>query len=476
MVFSLIKKYIISLDDYPINVLKGKAFPTLPGAIFSTIMLVLNLLVILGLLLFYFLQSAKLELTYLSDSSLKPTFDSNLTLINTSIFIYNNTLRDDEKEYISTHYKLTVLNMNNTKLQINIINQTSPLKYQIPLHYINLEDTKVNFPRIALLSCPVVYGFIENSNVEYDEADLELLKDCNNDTVSFINNELIQNSIFIFQFSTWNTELVKQKLSLQQSILNQNLAFKFRANEHDTFQTAEREMGILFDNRPFRSNSQYQFYINWLNPTKTLVKALSPIDDFQLCFSTVSSNEVMIYKVYLVEFLEILNWLGAISIFISCFQIIPIFWISYYLSKTIIEIYRRKQPAYLSKQQDRMMFKWDDLTFLVWLQIKFGCGSRSSMINQELNRMRRELSMHFETLFTEEKTSAKEIEFEVINDISLPNPENKNPDKVEEIEMKEQTVAEMLYGSEALDKEEETKKEDNNTIPQDKKDEEKKEN
>ena len=122
------------------------------------------------------------------------------------------------------------------------------------------------------------------------------------------------------------------------------------------------------------------------------------------------------------------------------------------------------------------MFKWDDLTFLVWLQIKFGCGSRSSMINQELNRMRRELSMHFETLFSEEKTSAKEIEFEVINDISLPNPENKNPDKVEEIEMKEQTVAEMLYGSEALDKEEETKKEDNNTIPQDKKDEEKKEN
>ena len=320
MVFSLIKKYIISLDDYPINVLKGKAFPTLPGAIFSTIMLVLNLLVILGLLLFYFLQSAKLELTYLSDSSLKPTFDSNLTLINTSIFIYNNTLRDDEKEYISTHYKLTVLNMNNTKLQINIINQTSPLKYQIPLHYINLEDTKVNFPRIALLSCPVVYGFIENSNVEYDEADLELLKDCNNDTVSFINNELIQNSIFIFQFSTWNTELVKQKLSLQQSILNQNLAFKFRANEHDTFQTAEREMGILFDNRPFRSNSQYQFYINWLNPTKTLVKALSPIDDFQLCFSTVSSNEVMIYKVYLVEFLEILNWLGAISYLLAVFK------------------------------------------------------------------------------------------------------------------------------------------------------------
>ena len=461
MVFSLIKNYIISLDDYPINVLKRKAFPTLPGAIFSIMMLILNLLILLGLVLYYFLQSAKMELTYSSDSTLKPTFDSSMTLINTSIFIYNNTLSETDKEYISTHYKLTVLNMNNTKLHINIIKQTSPLEYQIPLDYINLEDTKVNFPRIALLSCPVVYGFIENSNVEYEEDDLELLKDCNNDTVSFLENEMIQNSIFIFQFSTWNTELVKQTFKLQQTISNQNLVFKFRANEHDTFQTAEREIGILFDNRPFRSNSKYEFYINWLNPTKTLVKALSPMYDFQLCFSTVSSNEVMIYKVYLVEFLEILNWLGAISIFLSCFQILPILWISYYLSKAIIEIYRRKQPAYLSKQQDRMMFKWDELIFLVWLQIKFGCGSRSSMINQELNRMRRELSMHFETLFTEEKTKVKEIEFEVINKISLPNPDNKNQGGVEQ-EMV--TVSEILNGSEALDKEEETKKEDDTII------------
>ena len=46
--------------------------------------------------------------------------------------------------------------------------------------------------------------------------------------------------------------------------------FYFRKNDHPVYESAQRKMAVLFDNKLFISNSEYTFFMNWLFPTKTL--------------------------------------------------------------------------------------------------------------------------------------------------------------------------------------------------------------
>lgn len=65
-------------------------------------------------------------------------------------------------------------------------------------------------------------------------------------------------------------------------------------------------------------------------------------------------------------------------------------------------LYREKFPNDIS---DREL---DKLTYCKWLGIRFGCSTRSRVLNRKIKRMRMQLSLHFEQLYSKNIEPIKE--------------------------------------------------------------------
>ena len=186
------------------------------------------------------------------------------------------------------------------------------------------------------------------------------------------------------------------------------------------FSTAKKKIAVLYDNVLFQTNEKYQFYTSWSYPSKTELKSFTQDFDLQQIFSLKYNNEIMTYKIMKTPFMTILPWIGSMNRFIKCLSVIPGIWYSYYLSILIFQSYKKKNPNDHTIENS-LGFDIDKITYFKWLGIKFGCSSKSQRINQEMNRMRKQLSEHFENLYNKKRpnSTGKEVEFDVINEIDI---------------------------------------------------------
>ena len=418
-------------DRYPLNFLKGKFYKNLPGAVFSLLMMLLKLSVMILCIVYYIFQKTKVSLTFEPIS----TFDNNIVFpeeqitINISITQLN---KENSKgiETAMEYYRMTAIRVQRGQIIMNIFPnefKNNTLNYSIPYSKIKFSDNQsnVNFPRVSYLSCKFIRNLLNfDSLITIEESDIKYLEGCKDISDDFYQNENILNKLFIYSF-----QMTESSLTAGYEIKTTNryipFGFYFRKNDHPVYESAQRKMAVLFDNKLFISNSEYIFFMNWLFPTKTQLKAFSSDFDIQQIFSVKNQNQIMVYKVYKVSLLnDILPWFGSFNRLMSCMDAIPAIWTSYYLTILVYQLYKSKFP------NDITSIDLEKFSYWKWLGLRFGCTTKAKEMNKEMIRMRKELSNHFERLYRRrtEVGEKGEIEFDDITGIKV-NVELEGKDK-----------------------------------------------
>ena len=409
-------------DRYPLNFLKGKFYKNLPGAIFSLLMMILKLSVVILCILYYILQKTKATLTFepISTFGKDIIFPEEQTTINISITEFQ---AENSKgiETAMEYYRMTVLRAQKGKVLMNIFPneiKNNTLNYSIPYSKILFSENQsnVNFPRISYLSCKFIRSLITiDSLITVEDSDITNLEGCKDISDDFYSNENIFNKLFIYSF-----QMTESALTAGYEIKTTNryipFGFYFRKNNHPVYDSAQKKIAVLFDNKLFISNSEYTFFMNWLFPTKTQLKAFSSDFDIQQIFSVKNQNQIMVYKIYKISLLnDILPWFGSFNRLMSCMDAIPAIWTSYYLTILIYQFYKSKFP------DDQTSINLEKFSYWKWIGLRFGCTTKAKETNREIMRMRKELSNHFEKLYRR-KTEVGikgEIEFDDITGIEV---------------------------------------------------------
>lgn len=415
--------FLRSFDQYPLNFLKGKFFKTLPGAIFSLIMTIISICLLILCLIYYFFQGNQISLTYEAAKTFQPEPEFPNNDINISIGVYNSSFPKESLQKVYSYYRLATLNLVGDKLKLKIIPVTinqETLNFTITSDYIDLSEKQVNFPRAMLQSCKVIFLLKNRTDIIiYDKEDDKYLEGCSLDIDNFYIDQLIEGKIFFYYFSAYESYLTsKAKINTEKKEIRKPLLFK--KNTHNVFTTSQKKMAVLYDNKLFKNNYQYQFYTSWTYPSKTQLKSFTEDFDVQQIFSLKYDNEIMTYKIIVTPFMTILPWLGSMNIFMTCLTVIPGIWHSYYLSIFIFKFYKKKYPNDKTIE-NQLGFNIDKLNYCKWLWIKFGCSPKAHKINYEMVRMRKELSSHFENLYRRGTVTKKEdkVVFDSINGLEI---------------------------------------------------------
>lgn len=418
--------FLRSLDQYPLNFLKGKNFKSLPGAIFSLFITLFTLSLLVLCLVYYFIQSSQISFNYENVNSFRPEPVFPQDSMNISIKAYNSSSKESlEKVY--SYYRFSILNTEGTQFKLKILPtkiEESSLNITIQDNLLDINEKDINFPRIMLQSCKVINSLKKMKYVIYDNEDDKYLEGCKEDIENFYSDPLIKDKLFIYYFG-----IVESYLSddYEMKVENRQIGnpFIFGKKKHIVFSTSKKKIAVLYDNALFKTNEKYQFYTSWSYPSKTDLKSFTQDFDLQQIFSVKNNNEIMTYKITKTPFMKILPWLGSMNRFISCLSAVPGIWCSYYLSILIFKLYKKKNPNDHTIENS-LGFDIEKITYCKWLGIKFGCSSKSKKINQEMNRMRKHLSEHFENLYNKKRPSStgKEVEFDVINQIDINSQSN----------------------------------------------------
>lgn len=418
-----ISSFLRSFDQYPINFLKGKFFKALPGAIFSLIMTIISIGLLIACLLYYFLQRNQISLTYETASSFQPEPKFPNNDINISIGVYNSSFAKENLQKVYSYYRLSTISLVGNKLKLKIIPvniNEKTLNFTLTSNYIDLTEQQVNFPRAMLQSCKVLF-LLKNMTdfVIYDKEDDKYLEGCSIDIENFYIDPKIDGIIFFYYFSTYESYLATDAI-INTEKREIRKPFLFKKNTHNFFVSSQKKMAVLYDNKLFKNNNQYQFYTSWTKTTKIQLKSFTEDFDVQQIFSLKYDNEIMTYKIIITPFFTILPWLGSMNMFMTCLTVIPGIWHSYYLSIFIFKYYKKKYPNDKSIE-NQLGFNIDKINYCKWLWIKFGCCFKAHRINYEMVRMRKELSRHFETLYRRNTVTKKEdkIVFDFIHGVEI---------------------------------------------------------
>ena len=258
---------------------------------------------------------------------------------------------------------------------------------------------EMNFPTIGYESCstlrPLIkqFPYVTVKGSEY----LEGCKDINDE---FYEN--VKEKIFVYMFQVVESSLTSEyKINTTTKFIP--FPFVIRKNSHIVYETSQRKVAVLYDDKFFINNEKYQFFMNWLSPKKTQIKSFSKEFDFQQLFAIRYQDQIMTYKIFITPFWTCQSIFGGpVHTLIRSLNSFSFVWTSYYLAKLINVLYREKFPNDIS---DREL---DKLTYCKWLGIRFGCSTRSRVLNRKIKRTRMQLSLHFEQLYSKNKEPTKE--------------------------------------------------------------------
>ena len=90
---------------------------------------------------------------------------------------------------------------------------------------------------------------------------------------NFYTNEDIYNKIFTYSF-----QMRESFMTAEHTIETKNeyipIGFQFKKNFHPAFDSKQKTIAVLFDNRFFISNSNYVFHMNLLFSSKNAIKSI----------------------------------------------------------------------------------------------------------------------------------------------------------------------------------------------------------
>ena len=247
---------IKELDEYPANFLKGKFYQTLPGAIFSLFMLLLQISSLIACLLYYFIQRTTITFTFkpLSSFNQSIVFPEEQTTINISIFEYNTTESKGIKK-VMEYYRMTAIRYIDNAVTINIfpniLNSNNTLNDSIPYSKLLFSDyqNNINFPRVSFVSCTLLNNFLVYEPFITIEGKEELVG-CKEITDDFYLNENIYNKIFIYSF-----QMRESFMTTEHTIKTTNeftpIDFQFKKIFHPAYDSKQKTIAVLFDNKFF---------------------------------------------------------------------------------------------------------------------------------------------------------------------------------------------------------------------------------
>ena len=114
---------LATFDQFAVNFLKAKQLKTFPGGVFSLIVKIFNISVLVGCLVFYFLQSSQISVNYQSSqfNSDIPSFTPKESTINITISQYGSPMDQSQIDYIYSYFKMVVYSRNNNDIIVNLI-------------------------------------------------------------------------------------------------------------------------------------------------------------------------------------------------------------------------------------------------------------------------------------------------------------------------------------------------------------------
>ena len=379
---------LATFDQFAVNFLKAKQLKTFPGGIFSIIVTIFNLSVLAGCLIFYFVQSSQISVNYQSSqfNSDFPSFTPKESSMNITLSQYEN---QTSIEFIYSYYKMVVYTRNNNDIIVNLLQPEfidNTTQFAIPNNVLDMNITDVNFPRISLESCATLQSLMNSAYFKFNDDDLAEIKNCNNNLTEFYENAYIKDKVYIYKVITLHSQITKD-YELKTDIKTSAYPFLFQHETHEVFVTEKKKIAVLFDNSLFKTNKNYDYYLNWANPSKATIQHWFNNYNIQLIISEQNKYEIMTYKIHKVAFMTILPWVGSFSRFISCLSAIPALWYGYYTSLMVAKMYYQSHG--INPKEDASMYDWDKMTYCQWVKMKFRCGAQGKKLNNEIVKMRK---------------------------------------------------------------------------------------
>ena len=286
-----------AFDQFAINFLKAKQLKTFPGGIFSIIVTIINLGVLAGCLVFYFFQSSKVSINTQSVqfNSDIPTFTPRDSTFNISLSQYKSKMEQSQIEFIYSYFKVVMFSRSNNDIKVNLIRPAimdGTIQFTIPNSTLDFNITEVNFPRVAFESCATLQSILNSAYFKFNEDDIVEIQSCNSNLNDFYDNSYIQNKIFLFKLITLHHQIT-QNFELKSNMKTFSYPFSFQHGTHEVFVTERKKIAVLFDNSLFTTNKVYDFYTNWITPSKATIQHFSENFDLQLIVSEKNKYEII---------------------------------------------------------------------------------------------------------------------------------------------------------------------------------------
>ena len=398
------KKKIAEFDSHGVDLSKTCQHKTVPGGIFSIIIIAYSLYTIMNNIFNYLWGSNVIETRHLIDFDLTmPSF--NITSLNmngsisftdninfpiSNIFQYFKLAFEynlDSSYTSSSIYILDCKAENNQKCIFNLPLKTEYFHHSYYIHH---------KPRIILQSCRKLKSY-KNIIIENPES----LDNCVNDSEMeniYSNEELLKQNISftlgVPDFQILNNGTVfrfHKENKLLFRILKPNSVSYFRDNSY--IMEAEK-MVILYNNKLLSFKSENYTYINFQNPKMSLIEIEENEDFFlNMIFSFRLDNEVLLYYVTRTTVYDtvvsIAGFLGLIGLFSSLHNL----WNSYYIQKVLFQIhdlYRSKNPVKEGEEEEeKLNIDWENLGYCKWYWLTCCCNpdKRKKIIKRKIKEL-----------------------------------------------------------------------------------------
>lgn len=413
--------WLASADEFSVNILKAKVYKTKPGGIFSIIFFnIISLGILVCTVLVYFIQSSEESLTYSRTVEAgKGKIINYSTFLSLSLRCFSEECKGEESfKLINDYYKFIYVERKGYNLTGSIIKpDISSLNLNFTFNTSNIYLGNENgFPRITLLSCKS----IKDLPISIDKKDLE---NCKEDIENFYSNHLINGTFFVFISNIDNYLFDTSKAKIKKTILSNNFPFQFEYNSHISYEFLKKNFAFNLDNKLFKTNNDVLNFTNWSTLVHTKTRSLSKNFDFSFLFSTREEDVYRVYKFYKTPFFTYLSNMGTFYVFLDIFLFIPFLWYSYFVFKLVVKFYSLKNLEKVKEEEALLQVDWKSVGYFKWLGIRFGCSKRSKELNKEISRMRKELSSHYENLYSRTSINREEMK-EELDQFSLYPTEN----------------------------------------------------
>ena len=392
------KKKIAEFDNYGVNLSKTCQHKTIPGGIFSIILIAYSIYTIMNNVLSYLNSPNHITMKYLID------FQYPLAKINMNFDNVNGTISimgdsNISIDYVFRFFKLAfeynvdssymntsiimlecVFNVNSNKCYFNL-----PLKNEFFIynHYSYFK------PRITLQSCR---SFKRQINVIQNS---HLLNDCMDDQQIdeiYLNVELLQ-KYFVLNIGTPNYQMLNNGTVMRFQKEN-NLLFQIsKPNStsiigEDSYIMEAEKMNVLYQNQLCSYVKENYTYISWQNPKMSNIE-LGEHDDFVLniIVSFRLQEEIKFYFITKTSLYDTVIAIGGFLGLIGVIVLIPNLWIGYYYQKVLFQVYYHDK-----EDKDINNVDWKHMGYCKWYWLTCCCNpdKRKKVIKHKFNELLKE--------------------------------------------------------------------------------------